>query len=99
LDGVSFAPRITSIRDHLHDRLASIHRTACAAALGAQVRAHAGAAHPNARLEAFCDGVFAIGLTLLIIDIKIPGSEGIRTNILITWVNHHSARRSSSTTR
>ena len=29
---------------------------------------------PNARLEAFCDGVFAIALTLLIIDIKIPSS-------------------------
>ena len=35
--------------------------------------------HPNARLEAFCDGVFAIALTLLIIDIKIPASEGIGT--------------------
>jgi len=30
------------------------------------------AANPNTRLEAFCDGVFAIALTLLIIDIKIP---------------------------
>ena len=28
--------------------------------------------NPNLRLEAFCDGVFAIALTLLIIDIKIP---------------------------
>ena len=36
-------------------------------------------AHPNTRLEAFCDGVFAIALTLLIIDIKIPASEGIGT--------------------
>jgi uncharacterized membrane protein len=30
--------------------------------------------HVNARLEAFCDGVFAIALTLLIIDIRIPAS-------------------------
>jgi uncharacterized membrane protein len=36
--------------------------------------------HPNTRLEAFCDGVFAIALTLLIIDIKIPPSEQIGTN-------------------
>ncbi len=28
--------------------------------------------NPNARIEAFSDGVFAIALTLLIIDIKIP---------------------------
>src|SRR5947207_11469063 len=35
--------------------------------------------HPNTRLEAFCDGVFAIALTLLILDIKIPSAEGIGT--------------------
>ncbi len=35
--------------------------------------------HPNTRLEAFCDGVFAIALTLLIIEIRIPASEGIGT--------------------
>jgi uncharacterized membrane protein len=35
--------------------------------------------HPNTRLEAFCDGVFAIALTLLIIDIKIPAPEGVGT--------------------
>ncbi|MEP6793619.1 MAG: TMEM175 family protein [Saprospiraceae bacterium] len=33
--------------------------------------------NPNSRLEAFCDGVFAIALTLLIIDIKIPESAEI----------------------
>src|SRR5258706_3149949 len=31
----------------------------------------------TSRLEAFCDGVFAIALTLLIIDIKLPSSESI----------------------
>lgn len=31
-------------------------------------------ANVNSRLEAFCDGVFAIALTLLIIDIKIPSA-------------------------
>ncbi len=36
-------------------------------------------AHTNARLEAFCDGVFAIALTLLIIDIRLPDMVGIRS--------------------
>ncbi|MBX7108667.1 MAG: DUF1211 domain-containing protein [Chitinophagales bacterium] len=35
--------------------------------------------HPNARLETFCDGVFAIALTLLIIDIKIPSTIEINS--------------------
>jgi uncharacterized membrane protein len=35
--------------------------------------------NPNARLEAFCDGVFAIALTLLIIDIKIPPTAAINS--------------------
>src|SRR5258705_2910552 len=33
--------------------------------------------NPNSRLEAFCDGVFAIALTLLVIDIKIPSTIAI----------------------
>ena len=35
--------------------------------------------NPNSRLEAFCDGVFAFALTLLIVDIKIPSTEKINT--------------------
>lgn len=43
----------------------------------------------NSRLEAFCDGVFAIALTLLIIDIKIPSSETINsTNDLWLALQH-----------
>ena len=33
----------------------------------------------NSRLEAFCDGVFAVALTLLVIDIGIPSGEAINT--------------------
>jgi uncharacterized membrane protein len=33
----------------------------------------------NSRLEAFCDGVFAIALTLLIIDVKLPSTTEIHT--------------------
>lgn len=35
--------------------------------------------YSNARLEAFSDGVFAIAMTLLILDIKLPGPEAIRS--------------------
>jgi uncharacterized membrane protein len=35
--------------------------------------------NPNSRLEAFCDGVFAIALTLLIIDVAIPSGVEIHT--------------------
>ncbi|MDP4121356.1 MAG: TMEM175 family protein, partial [Bacillota bacterium] len=36
-------------------------------------------ANPNARLEMFCDGVFAIALTLLIIDVKIRTTAEINS--------------------
>ncbi len=35
--------------------------------------------NPNSRLEAFSDGVFAIALTLLILDIRIPSIEVVKT--------------------
>ncbi|MDE3184548.1 MAG: DUF1211 domain-containing protein [Bacteroidota bacterium] len=41
--------------------------------------------NPNARLETFCDGVFAIALTLLIIDVKIPESTPIN-NTAHLWL-------------
>jgi uncharacterized membrane protein len=45
--------------------------------------------NPNARLETFCDGVFAIAMTLLIVDIKIPSTVEI-TNTDQFWaaLNH-----------
>jgi uncharacterized membrane protein len=36
-------------------------------------------AHANSRLETFCDGVFAIALTLLVLEIKVPAHDGIGT--------------------
>jgi uncharacterized membrane protein len=35
--------------------------------------------HENARLEALCDGVFAIAVTLLILDVGIPATQEIGT--------------------
>lgn len=35
--------------------------------------------NPNSRLETFCDGVFAIAITLLVFGIRIPSSDTINT--------------------
>lgn len=49
------------------------------------------AANPSSRLEAFCDGVFAIALTLLIIDIKLPSTEKINTTADFWLALKHTA--------
>jgi len=35
--------------------------------------------NPNSRLEAFCDGIFAIAITLLILEIKVPDISTVHT--------------------
>ncbi len=35
--------------------------------------------NPNTRLEAFCDGIFAIAITLLILEIKVPPVSMVHT--------------------
>src|SRR6187549_113039 len=47
--------------------------------------------NPNSRLEAFCDGVFAIALTLLIIDIRIPSATKINNTADFWQALEHAA--------
>ena len=42
----------------------------------------------TSRLEAFSDGVFAIAITLLILEIKLPGAEDLKTENLNTYLLH-----------
>jgi uncharacterized membrane protein len=46
--------------------------------------------NPNSRLEAFCDGVFAIAATLLIIEIKVPSIDNIHSKEELTRAFLHS---------
>ena len=45
--------------------------------------------HSTARLEAFCDGVFAIAITLLVIDIKIPATAEVHDTAGLWHALHH----------
>jgi len=47
--------------------------------------------NPNSRLETFSDGVFAIALTLLIIDIKLPSSVTINNTAEFWFALKHIA--------
>ncbi len=40
------------------------------------------------RLEAFSDGVFAIAITLLIIEIKVPSHEDLKNQTLFQYIGH-----------
>ena len=43
----------------------------------------------TARVEAFSDGVFAVAITLLILEIKVPGYEGdLGAKLLLQWPSY-----------
>jgi uncharacterized membrane protein len=44
------------------------------------------AAHANHRLEMFCDGVYAIAITLLVLDIKVPSADHV-SSLSNVWRN------------
>lgn len=48
-------------------------------------------AHADTRLEALCDGVFAIALTLLILDVKLPATESIASTAELWRALQHLA--------
>src|SRR5947208_14108050 len=47
--------------------------------------------HNNLGLEALCDGVFAIAMTLLIIDIKLTATEDMATTADVWRALRHTA--------
>jgi uncharacterized membrane protein len=47
--------------------------------------------HANTRLEAFCDGVFAIAVTLLVIDIRAPAAESLASTADVSRALAHLA--------
>ncbi len=47
--------------------------------------------HPNARLEALCDGVFAIAMTLLVLDLRLPSPETLTSSMALWHALRHLA--------
>jgi uncharacterized membrane protein len=47
--------------------------------------------HPNARLEALSDGVFAIAMTLLVLDLRLPSPETLTSSMALWAALRHLA--------